>query len=43
MNLIQEEGVAFNGYINLNEDIPYRFKENKELAHIEETALCISF
>lgn len=35
MNLIQEEGIAFNGYINLNEDIPYRFKENKELAHIE--------
>ena len=43
MNLIQEEGVAFNGYINLNEDIPYRFKENKELAHIERQLYAYPF
>ncbi|MDU7066704.1 MAG: helicase-exonuclease AddAB subunit AddB [Clostridium perfringens] len=43
MNLIQEEGVAFNGYINLNEDIPYRFKENKELAHIEKQLYAYPF
>ena len=43
MNLIQEEGIAFNGYINLNEDIPYRFKENKELAHIERQLYAYPF
>ena len=43
MNLIQEEGVAFNGYINLNEDIPYRFKENKELSHIERQLYAYPF
>ncbi|WP_419748394.1 helicase-exonuclease AddAB subunit AddB [Clostridium perfringens] len=43
MNLIQEEGMAFNGYINLNEDIPYRFKENKELAHIERQLYAYPF
>lgn len=43
MNLIQEEGIAFSGYINLNEDIPYRFKENKELAHIERQLYAYPF
>lgn len=43
MNLIQEEGIAFNGYINLNEDIPYKFKENKELAHIERQLYAYPF
>ncbi|MDK0704573.1 helicase-exonuclease AddAB subunit AddB [Clostridium perfringens] len=43
MNLIQEEGIAFNGYINLNEDIPYRFKENKELSHIERQLYAYPF
>ncbi|MGU8356191.1 helicase-exonuclease AddAB subunit AddB [Clostridium perfringens] len=43
MNLIQEEGIAFNGYIDLNEDIPYRFKENKELAHIERQLYAYPF
>ena len=43
MNLIQEEGIAFNGYINLNEDIPYRFKENRELAHIERQLYAYPF
>ena len=43
MNLIQEEGIAFNGYINLNEDISYRFKENKELAHIERQLYAYPF
>ncbi len=43
MNLIQEEGIAFNGYINLNEGIPYRFKENKELAHIERQLYAYPF
>lgn len=43
MNLIQEEGIAFNGYINLNKDIPYRFKENKELAHIERQLYAYPF
>ena len=43
MNLIEEEGIAFNGYVNLNEDIPYRFKENKELAHIERQLYAYPF
>ncbi|HFE9703050.1 TPA: helicase-exonuclease AddAB subunit AddB [Clostridium perfringens] len=43
MNLIQEKGIAFNGYINLNEGIPYRFKENKELAHIERQLYAYPF
>lgn len=43
MNLIQEEGIAFNGYIDLNEDIPHRFKENKELAHIERQLYAYPF
>ncbi|EIF6158284.1 helicase-exonuclease AddAB subunit AddB [Clostridium perfringens] len=43
MNLIQEEGIAFNGYINLNEDIAYRFKENKELSHIERQLYAYPF
>lgn len=43
MNLIKEEGIAFSGYIDLNEDIPYRFKENKELAHIERQLYAYPF
>lgn len=43
MNLIQEEGIAFSGYINLNEDVPYRFKENKELEHIERQLYAYPF
>lgn len=32
---LEENNLSFKGYINLNEDVPYRFKENDELAHLE--------
>lgn len=43
INLIQEEGISFDGYIDLNEDIPYRFKNNLTLAHIEKQLYSYSF
>ncbi|MGL5616937.1 MAG: helicase-exonuclease AddAB subunit AddB [Sarcina sp.] len=33
---LEENNLSFKGYIGLNEDVPYRFKENKELAHLEK-------
>lgn len=32
---LEENNLAFKGYIDLNEDVPYRFKRKDELAHIE--------
>ncbi|MPQ44131.1 helicase-exonuclease AddAB subunit AddB [Clostridium tarantellae] len=32
---IEENNLPFKGYINLNEEIPFKFKEDKELYHIE--------
>lgn len=35
LRALEENNLSFKGYINLNEDIPYRFKDNDELAHLE--------
>lgn len=43
MKLIQDEGIAFSGYIDLNEEVPYRFKENKDLQHIERQLYAYPF
>ncbi len=43
IRLIEEEGLPFDGYINLNEDVPYRFKENEEFKHIERQLYAYPF
>ncbi|MDD7683901.1 MAG: helicase-exonuclease AddAB subunit AddB [Clostridium sp.] len=36
LKLMEENNISYEKPINLNKDIPYRFKESKELAHIEK-------
>lgn len=36
LRVLEENNLSFKGFINLNDDVPYRFKYNKELEHIEK-------
>ncbi|MGL5245340.1 MAG: helicase-exonuclease AddAB subunit AddB [Sarcina sp.] len=40
---IEENNLPFTGYISLNDDLPYKFKENKELQHIERQIYAYPF
>ncbi|MGL4452408.1 MAG: helicase-exonuclease AddAB subunit AddB [Sarcina sp.] len=40
LKVIEEHNIAFEGFENINKDIPKRFKENEVLAHLEKNIYC---
>ena len=40
LKVIEEHNIAFEGFENINKDIPRRFKDNKVLAHLEKNIYC---
>lgn len=43
LRAIEENNIGFKGYHNISCDVPYRFKENPELAHMEKQIYCYPF
>lgn len=43
LKVLEDNNIKFNGYIDLNKDVPYRFKDRKELEIIEKNIYSYPF
>lgn len=43
LKVLEENNIKFNGYIDLNKDVPYRFRNRKELEVIEKNIYAYPF
>ncbi|MGL5822777.1 MAG: helicase-exonuclease AddAB subunit AddB [Sarcina sp.] len=43
VRLMEKASIPFEGYVNINREVPFRFYESEELAHIEKQIYCYPF